>query len=107
MTLEEAFRLLGQFPHCDARILHRPTTCTYCDTHPEWQAYRIAMGINFTGETDSDKAPCPSQRFRPHQVAHQWHGNRPTNRKLTEADLTEPVPRTVFERLADDECGDE
>lgn len=40
---------LTRFPHCDARILHAPGTCEYCDQVPEWQLLRRAWGIAFTG----------------------------------------------------------
>lgn len=82
MTESDAFRILGQFPHCDHRVLHRPGSCEFCDLHPEWQAIRVAMAINFTGESDPKKDPCPSVKFRPVQVSHAWGGNRP-DRTLT------------------------
>jgi len=40
---------IGQFPHCDQRVLHALGECEYCDRHPEWQALREAWGIAFTG----------------------------------------------------------
>ncbi len=40
---------IGQFPHCDSRILHKGD-CQYCDAHPEWQELREAWGIAFTGQ---------------------------------------------------------
>ena len=41
--------MIRQFPHCDARILHAPGECEYCDLHPEWQELRKVWGIAFTG----------------------------------------------------------
>lgn len=41
--------MIRQFPHCDARILHAPGECEYCDLHPEWQELRKMWGIAFTG----------------------------------------------------------
>ncbi len=99
MTPEEAFQTLGQFPHCDPRVLHKPGDCEHCDTHPEWQAYRIAMGINFTGEKTATII-CPSEHLRPAHVINRWHGNRATNVKLNEADLHPPSLRA---RLLDDD----
>lgn len=46
--------------HCNELTCHRPGSCNYCDRHPEVQQYRLDNGINFTGETNADKAPCPS-----------------------------------------------
>ncbi len=40
--------MIAQF-HCDARVLHAPGECQYCDLHPEWQELRKAWGIAFTG----------------------------------------------------------
>lgn len=62
------------YPHCDARILHRD--CDYCNKYPEWQALRIAWGINFTGEDDEDKLPCPADKARGDNHM-KWHGNVP------------------------------
>lgn len=33
---------VGQFPHCDQRVLHAPRECQYCDKHADWQALRAA-----------------------------------------------------------------
>lgn len=99
MTEAEAFKLLGQFPHCDGRVLHKPGDCKYCDDRPQWQAYRIAMKINFTGESDPEKMPCPSSRDRSARQAHRWPGNRPTNVIFTNDDLRDP---TYGERLRDE-----
>lgn len=64
-------------PHCDPSILHAPTVCPVCDDYPEWQEYRDVARINFTGEYDIDKAPCPSVYFRAPDVRDAWPGNRP------------------------------
>lgn len=63
-------------PHCDSAILHAPGDCTYCDHYPEWQQLRAAWRINFTGSTDPDKAPCPSEHRRPAEIRDRWPGNR-------------------------------
>lgn len=103
MTRDEAFKTLTKdgvrFPHCDLRILHAPTECEYCDEHPDWQAYRIAMGIAFTGDTDPKKTPCPSAIDRPAQRAHRWAGNRPTN---VNADTSEPLVPSMGDRLREE-----
>ncbi len=93
MTESDAFQQLGQFPHCDHLILHAPSECEYCDAHPEWQALRIAWRINFSGENDPDKAPCPATRVRSIERAHQWPGNRPR--------AADEPPRSVYEHLRD------
>lgn len=64
-------------PHCDASVLHAPGSCHFCDDYPDWQKIRVTQRINFTGEHDPDKAPCPSTWFRPEAVRDLWYGNRP------------------------------
>lgn len=64
-------------PHCDQTILHAPGTCEVCDRYPDWQKLRAYWQINFTGEYDTDKAPCPSVYFREVGVRDRWPGNRP------------------------------
>jgi len=88
---------IKQFPHCDQLILHAPGSCDHCDSHPDWQALRIAWEINFTGEEDPQKAPCPSAKYRPAYLAHRWHGNHPTNATPT------LHPPTVWDHLKRDE----
>lgn len=68
--------MITQMPHCDQSILHAPGECRYCDMHPDWQEYREAARINFSGQHDVDKAPCPSEHFRPAEVRDRWPGNR-------------------------------
>jgi hypothetical protein len=86
-----------QFPHCDHLILHAPGKCRYCDSHPEWQALRLAWEINFTGEENPQLAPCPSAKYRPAYQAHRWHGNHPTE---VEVPLQPP---TAWEHLTEDD----
>lgn len=65
-------------PHCDPSILHGPDSgCTFCNECPDWQALREMWQINFTGEYDTDKAPCPSVYFRSVSDRDAWPGNRP------------------------------
>lgn len=61
--------------HCDQSILHAPGKCQYCDHYPEAQALREFWRINFTGEHNPDKAPCPSTYFRPDGIRDLWPGN--------------------------------
>lgn len=88
-----------QFPHCDQRIVHRPTECELCDVYPERQSLREAWGIAFTGHWEDDleshyghacgvmiqrrKIQCPSERDRPVETIHRWPGNRPTQDNRT------------------------
>ena len=72
MTEERAYA-----PHCDPSILHEPGACDACDEYPDWQQMRTVQQINFTGQYDSDKAPCPSVYFREVGVRDRWGGNRP------------------------------
>ncbi len=72
-------RIIGQFPHCDQRVLHAPGECGYCDKHREWQELRVAWGIAFTGyEPEDGEIECPSDRARGRGGAHVWGGNRPS-----------------------------
>lgn len=63
-------------PHCDARVLHAPSACRYCDHYKEWQRAREVWGINFTGESDPAKLPCPSTTKRSLEKIERWPGNR-------------------------------
>lgn len=74
--LAEAFRLLGQFPHCDPRVLHAPGQCEFCDKHPKWQAMRLVCGIAYTGYVpDGTELPDPATHARGDSLK-RWHGNR-------------------------------
>jgi len=64
-------------PHCDASILHAPGACQYCDLYPAWQELRRRWRMNYTGDYDTDKAPCPSVYFREPWVRDHWGGNQP------------------------------
>ncbi len=79
---------IGQFPHCDQRVLHAPEDiCEYCNERPEWQALRLAWGIAFTGHSyDKDgklfedeygniTQPCPAEAARGMESINSWHGN--------------------------------
>jgi hypothetical protein len=82
---------LPTMPHCDPSILHAPSKCIYCDRYPQYQEYREAARIAFTGEDDElgipwgvdtnglyeAVAPCPSTWFRNPQHRDAWGGNRP------------------------------
>lgn len=49
-------------PHRDARVLHAPGECRFCDNHADWQALRQMWGICFTGYTpEADELACPSE----------------------------------------------
>jgi hypothetical protein len=62
--------------HCDEKVLHRPGTCYFCDEHgADLQAARENVGVNFTGENDPSKAPCPADRRGSNP--HDWPRNRP------------------------------
>ena len=62
--------------HCDSLILHAPGECQYCDHYPEAQALRDWWQINFTGQRDTTKLPCPSTLRRTDEVRDLWGGNR-------------------------------
>lgn len=61
--------------HCDQTILHAPGECQYCDHYPEAQALRQWWRINFTGQHDEGKAPCPSTHLRSDELRDAWPGN--------------------------------
>lgn len=101
-----------QFPHCDPNILHSPKWgCKYCNAHPDWQALRETWGINFTGEHDPKKLPCPSLRFRGEDRVHgegAWHGNVPRGEDGNVVHPTPEFPRpTIFDRLKTNPFKDE
>lgn len=110
-------QVIPQFPHCDSRVLHGPDQgCQYCDRHPDWQQLRDMWGINFTGENDENKIPCPSTRRRPLSAVHAWPGNRPVPEGTKPPSLfeglddlddepAEPVPKTVYDRLRKRDIG--
>lgn len=71
-------------PHCDARVVHAPGECVWCDVAEEvhgWQTQRREGGRAFTGHAPDAMAgqlPCPSDVARGKAGAHVWGGNRPT-----------------------------
>lgn len=70
-------------PHCDARILHAPGECEYCDAYPDAQLERTHLKIAFTGHAPVDEqVACPADVARPpgSSADHRhWAGNKPTN----------------------------
>jgi hypothetical protein len=94
-------QVIPQFPHCEATILHPPGTCDVCDQHPDWQQLRNLWGINFTGENDEHKIPCPSTRRRPLAAVHAWVNNRPRRGDQGEPEEEPAGPQgpSVYERL--------
>lgn len=95
--LASVYETIPQFPHCDSRVLHAPSNCVYCDQHPQWQALRVLWGINFSGESDPEKLPCPSERDRPAFVIHQWPGNQATEHPVR------TTPRNIYEMINEDD----
>jgi hypothetical protein len=66
---------IPQFPHCDARILHAPGECAFCDKHPDWQYLRQIWDIAFTGYTpEGTELPCPADHARGDSHT-KWRGN--------------------------------
>lgn len=77
--IQEAFRIIRQFPHCDQRILHAPSECEFCDKHRDWQELREAWGIAFTGyEPEGTELPDPATHARGEKNLNAWGGNRPS-----------------------------
>lgn len=73
--LETVRGYIGQFPHCDARILHAPGDCEFCDRHPEWQALRFAWTIAFTGYAPEDKELPDPATYARGETINRWQGN--------------------------------
>jgi len=67
---------IKQFPHCDARVLHAPGECQFCDMHPDWQELRVTWNINFTGKNERGKTQCPAEQVRKLRDIENWGGNR-------------------------------
>jgi hypothetical protein len=69
--------IYNTIPHCDARILHLPKDCEYCN-RPEWQEKRAELRIAPTGyEPKSYEIPCEADAKR--GTSHlKWGGNKPT-----------------------------
>lgn len=66
----------GVIPHCDSNVLHAPGRCDYCDRgFADLQEFRLLHGINFTGESDPTKLPCPATAKRPVETIERWGGN--------------------------------
>jgi hypothetical protein len=63
--------------HCDELVIHAPLQCKFCDQFPELQQSRIQDRVNFTGEHDPTKKPCPAEQRRSLKTINKWHGNRP------------------------------
>lgn len=65
----------ADFPHCDADVLHAPGMCRYCDDFPELHQARLEANVNFTGEDDPSKDPCPATVRRSLDRIERWGGN--------------------------------
>lgn len=78
---------INRYPHCDARILHAPKECRFCDLHPDWQELREMWQIAFTGketvpldhtaawQTEGAVLPCPADYIRGDSHI-KWGGNQ-------------------------------
>jgi hypothetical protein len=68
---------MAEYPHCDNLVLHAPEdNCKFCN-ESGLQEERERQGINFTGRSDPNKKPCPSQRERKLVDINRWPGNVP------------------------------
>lgn len=75
--METFVDVIAQYPHCDAKVLHAPGDCVYCDMHPDWQELRQTWGIAFTGRHEPGLVLCPSEQARPLSAINHWPGNTP------------------------------
>ena len=76
MDKEVRWDEIPRAPHCDARILHAPESCSICASATELQEERARLGVNNTGQTDR-QWPCPAERARSLENMHKWFGNTP------------------------------
>jgi hypothetical protein len=67
--------------HCDARIIHKPGECKYCDQYgTKQQDNRIKYRVCFTNHTPESETsgyyihPCPAM-FARGETVNSWHGN--------------------------------
>ena len=82
------------FPHCDQNCIHRPLSCEYCDQYAgNIQQNRELLKVNFTGENDPRKHPCPSDLKRGLAGAHVWGGNRPKSNTVTASSYNAKCPK--------------
>lgn len=71
-----------RFPHCDARVLHKPEECVFCAKAEILQKEREDLNVSNTGHANR-AWPCPGDRQRGSTSLNAWHGNR----AMTQADL--------------------
>lgn len=79
MEIDQDDAYAAPWPHCDSHVLHAPDVCKYCDMYPDLQQARTDEGINFTGEGNPKKLPCPAERERSFETINRWVGNAPLN----------------------------
>lgn len=91
---------MADFPHCDDLVLHRPGTCWACDLYPEQQGVREQLGVNFTGEHDPSKHPCPAELRRPIDTINHWYNNTARTKEQADADAAE-YHRVLHKAFAD------
>lgn len=65
------------WPHCDARVLHAPGECEFCDGSG-LQDVREMWGINFTGHHEPGLLLCPAEAQRDLSQINAWPGNAPS-----------------------------
>lgn len=86
MSKEIYDQLIYVQAHCDAKVLHSPGLCEYCDEYPQAQAKRKELGVRFTDEVgikyndptfEDGRLPCPAVEARPSININAWGGNVP------------------------------
>jgi len=100
--MHEGWTWDGRYPHCDARIVHKPGACVVCDEHASMlQEIRRIWGINFTGEhvieteNGTPMLPCPAEVARPLDVINRWSGNTAKTQEMLDN------AEKMFKSLAD------
>lgn len=61
-------------PHCDARVLHSPGLCTFCDEAESLQDYRKRLNLKFTDELQANEPLLPGED-RTKGSAEGWSRN--------------------------------
>lgn len=105
-ALDRYLETSSTIPHCDSKILHHPSECTYCARATTLQEARQALGIAFTGHYPvPGQVPCPADFARPKDTDadhRRWGGNKPTS---AEGDPSWPIETVDSQWLYGDKGG--
>lgn len=95
-----------RYPHCDARVLHAPGKCVYCD-QSGLQPLRVQWNIAFTDEpVQPGQTPCPAMVARGSSSINSWSGNRAQTQDDIEREREEVNQRLALMRFDDEDLDD-